>query len=87
MGCSAKRKENGAGVCRFKARDDTLANWTYDGTIFESNTTWSVMGSNWINFYEVPDFYPLTNADGVTKHVLVRKTPFWHHFLYPKRII
>ena len=71
MGCSAKAKVNGAGVCRFKALDNTLANWTYDGNIFESNSTWSVMGGNWINFYEVPDFYPLTNAKGVTKHVLV----------------
>jgi sucrose-6-phosphate hydrolase SacC (GH32 family) len=71
MGCSAKKKADGAGVCRFKARDDTLANWKYDGNIFESNATWSVMGGNSISFYEVPDFYPLTNSNGVTKHVLV----------------
>ena len=71
MGCSATHAENGAGVCRFKANDDTLANWTFDGNLFESNATWSAMGANWISFYEVPDFFPLTNSNGVTKHVLV----------------
>jgi sucrose-6-phosphate hydrolase SacC (GH32 family) len=62
---------DGAAVCRFRASDLSLSNWTYDGKVYVSNSTWTGVGGNWVNFYEVPDFYPLTSSKGVTKHVLV----------------
>jgi len=68
MGCGGSK---GAAVCRFRATDTTLSNWTFSGMLFQSNTTWSGVGGNFVNFYEVPDFYPLTSASGTTKHVLV----------------
>ena len=69
-GCGDAKK--GAAVCRFRATDGKLNNWTYDGAVYESNSTWAGVGGNWIDFYEVPDFFPLTNAKtGTTKHVLV----------------
>ena len=59
-----------AAVASFRSTDPkTLSSWTFDGFLFTKNET------NYgypVDFYEVPDFYPLSNTDaGVTKHVLV----------------
>lgn len=50
-----------AAVCRYKASDvNALANWTFDGFLHVSNT--SFFGQP-LNFYEVPDFFPLDTHD------------------------
>ena len=50
-GCGDANK--GAAVCRFRAADGGLDNWTYDGTVYQSNATWAGVGGNWVDFYEV----------------------------------
>eukprot|EP01047_Picozoa_sp_COSAG01_P005344 COSAG01_NODE_181_length_22873_cov_12.951392_22_plen_514_part_00 len=58
-----------AAVCRFKATDTLqLTSWEFDGFLFSSNRT--LLGQK-VDFFEVPDFYPLTNEGGITKHILI----------------
>ena len=70
LGDGGGKGPQGAAVCRFKATDVSLANWTYDGLLFQSNSTWSGVGGRFVSVYEVPDFFPLTSSKGATKHVL-----------------
>ena len=77
-GCetSALAPSCGAQFCLFKAKDNTLSNFTDAGSMYTTNETFGLVDSNIVwqptntsaNMMECPDFFPLGSSG---KHVLI----------------
>ena len=77
-GCetSALAPSCGAQFCLFKAKDNTLSNFTDAGSMYTTNETFGLVDSNIVwqptntsaNMMECPDFFPLGSGG---KHVLI----------------